>query len=191
MTEHHEKPFRLEARKVALSNVRFEVFLDTLVGAGDPIVRDFLIVRPRCHSQGATGVCVLPEIEGRIGLMHTYRHQFEEYIWQAPAGFIEENETPGDTALRELTEETGLVCDPENLISLGRFIPDAGVIDSKVAVFLARQCRPLETYKVEYEPGLGQLRFFDIDEIAEILERGSEIGGATMVACLKWREIRG
>ena len=40
-------------------------------------------------------------------------------IYDIPKGMIENNETPKNTAARELYEETGIVIDPDNLIDYG------------------------------------------------------------------------
>ena len=41
--------------------------------------------------------------------------------WDVPKGLQEPGETPRETALRELSEETGLVLEPHELLDLGRF----------------------------------------------------------------------
>ena len=83
------------------------------------------------------GVCILPELDGKIGLMKGYRHQLGREVWQAPAGFVEENEAPVETALRELKEETTLTSAPDKVVPLGMYCPDPGLIEGRVALFYA------------------------------------------------------
>ena len=66
-----------------------------------------------------------------------WRHHFNSFIWQAPAGFVEFGESPAESAARELYEETGFMASPSSLTSLGSFLPDAGLIDGRVALFLS------------------------------------------------------
>jgi len=53
-------------------------------------------------------VVVLPVLpDGRILLIHQYRHAARQYLWELVAGRIDPGETPKVAAARELIEETG------------------------------------------------------------------------------------
>src|SRR5262249_34843511 len=87
--------YRRLGRRLAAENRMFEVFFDDLETPAGAVVPNFLIVRPRsAAADGIGGVLVLPEIDGRIGLMRGYRHQLDAAVWQAPAGFRDAGETP-------------------------------------------------------------------------------------------------
>lgn len=178
--------YRRLARRRACENQRFEVFFDKIEAPSGEIVNDFLIVRPRISAPwGIIGVCVLPEVDGRIGLMRGYRHQLDEEVWQAPAGFIESGETAERAALRELVEETGLSCGPTRLRSLGVYLPDSGLIEGRVALFLAHRCVRIRNWKSDREIGAGGLQFFDLGKLANLVRRTRSMGGSTLVACLR------
>lgn len=179
--------FKLQGRRQVLSNSVFEVYFDAVGEDNAPVsVEDFLIVRPRVRSGIVGGVIVLPEADGKIGLMSGYRHQFDREIWQAPAGFLEPGEAVEHTALRELREETNLACLPENLESLGEFLPDAGLIDATVSLFLAKDCTMIADGVRESEPGTGALTFFDAPSLKALILEERFIGGATIAACSRW-----
>lgn len=175
----------MTARRTVASNTRFDIYFDRLEGPDGQVVPEFLMVRPKQQKGGVSGVCVLPEVEGRIGLMRSYRHQFDEDVWQAPAGFGEADEDIPATALRELREETGFDCPPERLVPLGLSIPDAGVLEAKVALFVARDAVPCGT-AVDSEPGMGTLTFFARDALRALVQGTPAMGSSTLVACFRY-----
>lgn len=185
-------PFRRTARRRVAENTRFEVFFDRLEGGGGRVVPEYLMLRPKVLVDGfVSGICVLPEVAGRIGLMKAHRHQFGEELWQAPAGFAEPGESPAGTARRELVEETGLDCAPEDLVPLGLVVPDAGFLEAKVAIFVARACHPVTAApSAQEEPGLGALTFFDREGLGALLAHSTAMGAATMIACYRWLALR-
>ncbi len=126
MTQQAQSPFELVKRVRACGNSRLDVFFDHIRNRAGHEVKDFLVVRPKGVEDGVVaGVAVLPEQDGKIGLMHGYRHHLGQAVWQAPAGFIDQGETSAEAALRELQEETGLACRDGKLRSLGLTVPDA------------------------------------------------------------------
>jgi len=58
-------------------------------------------------------------------LIKVYRHPSKRYLWEFPAGVMEDGETPEQTATRELVEETGIT--PDSIELLGSQIPIAGI----------------------------------------------------------------
>jgi len=180
-----DKNYQHHSRNLACSNSLFNVFFDHLT-IGDNTVKDYLIVKPKVSigSDLVVGICVLPEVNLSFGLMSGWRHQFGVEIWQAPAGFVEHDENPSQTALRELREETSLICEPKNLISLGSFIPDAGLIEGKVALFLAKDCKSIPQIKFN-EFGTGELHYFKSNELMNLICNNSNLGGSTITASLR------
>lgn len=58
------------------------------------------------------GVCCIAYVVGggrpkSLLLVVTYRPPYGRYVLEFPAGLVDEGETVGDAALRELLEETG------------------------------------------------------------------------------------
>jgi ADP-ribose pyrophosphatase YjhB (NUDIX family) len=183
--------YRRLGRRLMCENRMFHVYFDKVEAPDGEVIDDFLIVRPKVSAPGGiVGVCVLPEVEGRIGLMRGYRHQLDEDVWQAPAGFIDPGETAEQTALRELAEETALACQPENLQGLGVYCPDAGLVEGKVAIFAARNCVPDRRYSdVKNEIGASALQFFGRGDLAKLINESGSIGGSTLVACFRYLAV--
>jgi ADP-ribose pyrophosphatase len=178
--------FKLATRRLHTANQRFEIFYDRLSGPGGAVIDDFLIIRPRVLvGQKVGGIVVLPVMQGCIGLMRGYRHQFDDYVWQAPSGFVEPDEDPARTALRELTEETALACADGDLMSLGTLMPDAGLIEARVALFVALDCAPHPGRAVA-EPGAGRLTWFDPARAGRIADSDPNIGASRVVAITRY-----
>tara|TARA_Y100001968_G_C19452094_1_gene769433 strand:+ start:5085 stop:5693 length:609 start_codon:yes stop_codon:yes gene_type:complete len=163
------------------SNSRFDVFFDHVISNDNKEINDFLVVKPKVsHEEKIAGVCILPIYNNHFCLMKGWRHQFDISIYQAPTGFVESGEEPFKTAIRELLEETCLVCLPSNLISLGSFLPDAGLIEGRVALYLALDCIRSSS-KMESEVGTGAIELFTIEELKSLIFEEKNIGGSTLV----------
>lgn len=184
MADQH---FRLDQRRLHVANQRFEIFFDRLVGPGGAAIDDFLIVRPRVlvGERRIGGIVVLPVVGGKVGLMRGYRHQFDHMVWQAPSGFVEENEAPAETARRELAEEAALTCGPGDLLDLGTLMPDAGLIEARVALFAAQNCTPTREAATA-EPGAGGLIWMTTSEAERVAHDDPDVGASTVVAILRY-----
>tara|TARA_Y100001978_G_scaffold200589_1_gene217165 strand:+ start:250 stop:834 length:585 start_codon:yes stop_codon:yes gene_type:complete len=179
-------PYKFLNRRRICSNTKFNVYFDHLISPNQIEIKDFLIIKPRILKENkVVGICVLPVFNNRFGLMAGWRHQFNEIIYQAPAGFIEEQEQPEETAIRELKEETSLICNIKDLISLGYYLPDAGLIEGRVALFLALNCNKISNKNLDKEIGTGNIDFFTKEELGELIKSSSNIGGSTLVACFR------
>ena len=177
--------YELIKREKKCSNSRFDILFDHVITPNNEEIKDYLIVKPKIYKKDKTvGVCIVPIIKEEFCLMKGWRHQFKEFIYQAPAGFIEKGEEPVETAIRELKEETSLLCEPENLISLGSFIPDSGLIEGRVALFLALNCKKSSS-KIENEIGSSKLFFIKTKSIKDLIVKEKNIGGSTLVTLIR------
>jgi len=86
------------------------------------------------HPGGAASVAL--DAQGRVCLLHQYRHVAGGWLWELPAGKIDAGEDPLVTARRELLEETG--CVAEQWLSLGMVNSSPGIFDEIVYLYLAR-----------------------------------------------------
>jgi ADP-ribose pyrophosphatase len=114
------------------------------------IDREKIIVHPR------NAVAILPVQGDRCKLLKQYRYAVDQYIFEAPAGTMEEDEDPLATAQRELIEETGFVA--KTIVPKGFIYTTPGYTDEKIFLFEARDLSPSEEF------------WKDDDEIIEVMD---------------------
>lgn len=82
---------------------------------------DSLGGKPYYRINSPDGVMVLAQTrEGNILLVKQFRAAINEYTLELPSGSIDQLETPGEAAARELYEETGYVCETLSFLGEGR-----------------------------------------------------------------------
>lgn len=96
-------------------------------------------VRESVQHPGA--VVVLPLLaDGRVCLIRNYRSAVGQTLIELPAGTLEPNEDPRDTAARELEEETGFRA--ETIEPLCQFFMSPGILNERMHLFSATGLSP-------------------------------------------------
>jgi 8-oxo-dGTP pyrophosphatase MutT (NUDIX family) len=90
------------------------------------------------HPGGAAVVAV--DSERRVCLLRQYRYVADGWIWELPAGKLEPNEPPIETARRELIEEAGVSA--SHWESLGTTLSSPGVFSEVLHLFYATGIEP-------------------------------------------------
>ena len=93
------------------------------------------------HHPGGAAIVALDD-EQRICLVRQYRHAVRDWIWEIPAGKIDDREPPLTTAQRELAEEAGR--EASEWHSLGEFLPSPGFLTEVVHLFFATQLKVVQ-----------------------------------------------
>jgi 8-oxo-dGTP pyrophosphatase MutT (NUDIX family) len=99
------------------------------------------------HPGGAAVVAL--DADNRICLLRQFRHAVGGWIWELPAGKIDNREPPLDTARRELEEEAGMAA--ASWRPLGDYLSSPGVFTEVVHLFLATRLTPLPPRPEEHE----------------------------------------
>ncbi|WP_292426205.1 NUDIX hydrolase [Methanoregula sp.] len=103
-----------------------------------------------------SAVAILPVTPTGYKLLRQYRYAVGQYIYEAPAGTMEDGEDPLETAHRELIEEAGVAA--TTMIPKGFIYTTPGYTDEKIYLFEARGLSPSH----EYEK--------DADEVIEVMD---------------------
>lgn len=86
--------------------------------------------------------------EREIVMVRQYRPVVEHHTLELPSGHVEKNESPEESARRELLEETGYRAD--RMVLLGALLSDTGRLENRMWAFFAPDVVPVgETHKPE------------------------------------------
>ena len=99
------------------------------------------------HPGGAAVVAV--DAEQRVCLLRQFRHAASGWLWELPAGKIDNREPPLQTAQRELTEEAGVTA--QTWESLADYVSSPGVFTEVVHLYLATGLRESVAAPEEHE----------------------------------------
>jgi len=83
------------------------------------------------HSRSVVLVPV-PE-PGKVILVRQYRYAVNAFLWELPAGSVDEGESPESAARRECHEEIGLI--PSTIVRLSAMYPTPGYCDEEMVFF--------------------------------------------------------
>ena len=126
-------------------------------------------------------VVILPVPEtGQVTLVRQYRHAVGRWLWEAPAGSVDEGETPEQAARRECHEEIGQA--PETVVRLGALYPTPGYCDEEMIFFrVSGLAEPVEAAAVDEDEDL-EVQTFPLREARDMVRRGEIMDMKTVVA---------
>lgn len=155
------------------------IFTVTFDHAVDP--DGFEIKRNIVHHKGSAVVMPV-DAKKRILLVKQYRLPARAFIWELPAGKIDDGETALQAAKRELKEETG--CRAKKWSKLADFWPSPGFLGEKMTIYLATEltegeAAPMDDERIEK-------RWFSAKEIDEQIVKGKIIDAKTQIGFLRW-----
>ena len=132
-----------------------------------------------------SAVMMAVDADNRVMLVKQYRLPADRYLWELPAGKIDEGETAFEAAKRELVEETGLRA--KKWKRLVEFYPSPGFLEEKMTIYLATELKQGESKPMDDERI--ETRWFTKQELREAIRKNSIRDAKTMIAFLHWARL--
>lgn len=133
------------------------------------------------YKNRAVGIVPIDE-SGCTWLVGQYRYPLGEYSWEIPAGGCPAEESPLETAQRELAEETGLTAKNYRVL-LDEVALSNSVSDERATLFVATDLTPGLSSPEETEAL--RLRRLPLHEAIEMVLRGEITDSLSVMALLR------
>ncbi len=107
---------------------------------------------------------------GQVILIRQYRYSVNRWLWELPAGSVDEGETPEQAARRECHEEIGQW--PDTVVRLGSLFATPGYCDEEMFFFrVSGLSEPPHTAAVDEDEDI-EVRVFALKDAREMVRRG-------------------
>jgi ADP-ribose pyrophosphatase len=117
---------------------------------------------------------------GRVILIRQYRYAINRWLWECPAGSVDEGETPEQAAKRECHEEIGQI--PDTVVRLSAMFPTPGYCDEEMFFFRVSGLSVPEHEAERDEDEDIEVREFALKEAREMVRRGEITDMKTVIA---------
>lgn len=135
------------------------------------------------HQKGV-GIIAFDD-EGKLWMVKQYRKAIDKVTLEIPAGLVESNELPIETAKRELQEEIGYF--PENISYLFDMHASPGFTNDKLSFFIASD---LVQSKLEQDEDENVMAYsYSIDDLYNMIENGELTDAKSIIAVLYAKKI--
>lgn len=124
-------------------------------------------------------VVLIPVPEpGHVILIRQYRYAVKTFLWELPAGSVDEGESPEQAARRECHEEINLM--PETVVRLAAMYPTPGYCDEEMVFFrLSNLEEPTEAAAMDEDEDI-EAKTFELREARDMVRRGEIIDMKTV-----------
>jgi ADP-ribose pyrophosphatase len=152
------------------------------IRAKDGTTRERVLVRP------SDAAAVLPLQDNTGYLIRQYRFAIDQYLYEVPAGTMDPGETPEQTAVRELREETGFTTG--RLIPRGFVFTTPGFTTERIYLFEARDLSLADNPSLDEDEEI-ELAPFSRGDLVMMIEDGRICDAKTICLihrCLGWKK---
>jgi len=142
-------------------------------------------IRRSVIRHNGSAVMMPVDAKNRVLLVRQYRLPADQFLWELPAGKIDEGETALQAAKRELVEETGLRAKKWKKLAL--FYPSPGYVEETMTIYLATDltqgaAQPMDDERIE-------TRWFSRKELKEMIRTNKITDAKTMIGYLHWDRL--
>ncbi|HSN70135.1 MAG TPA: NUDIX hydrolase [Steroidobacteraceae bacterium] len=137
------------------------------------------------HHPGGAAVVAL-DADERVCLLNQFRHAAGGWLLELPAGKIDNQEPPFETAVRELAEEAGRRA--EHWQPLGEYMSSPGVLTERIHLFLATQLTEIDAAPDAHE--VFESRWIALEEALRMAGDGRIQDGKTLVGLYRAAQHR-
>ena len=117
---------------------------------------------------------------GKVVLIRQYRYAINAWMWELPAGSVDEGETPEQAAVRECHEEIGQV--PSTVVRLAALYPTPGYCDEEMIFFrLSGLEEPSEAAAVDEDESI-EAKVVELRDARDMVRHGEITDMKTIVA---------
>ena len=171
--------------KLVFESTAFNVFTDQVVEPGGRKAR-----RDVVRHNGSVVILAIEDSKSKkdplIVLERQYRHAAGQYLWELPAGKIDEGEKRLPAAKRELLEETGYRA--KKWKKLVRYYPSPGFVGEWMQIFLAEgltagDAKPEEDEEIE-------IFLVPLSAVLKMIDKGEILDGKTLIAAQFYDRVR-
>ena len=132
------------------------------------------------HHPGGAAVVAIDD-QQRICMLYQFRHAAGGWIWELPAGKIDNREPPLNTAQRELNEEGGVTA--TDWKSLGEYLSSPGVFTEVIHLYLAKNLSQASLAPEEHE--VFRVEWLPFKEMLAKAQSGELRDGKTLVGLFR------
>lgn len=130
---------------------------------------------------GAAAIVAVDE-NGSVVLIRQYRHAASGYLWEIPAGTLDDKEEPKACALRELQEEAGVVA--KSWSELGFIFTAPGFCNERIWIYLARELSSAEMHR-DRDEVITDVKRVPLAEALAMVDRGEIVDAKTTVGLFR------
>ncbi|MDO4556069.1 MAG: NUDIX hydrolase, partial [Lachnospiraceae bacterium] len=131
--------------------------------------------------KGAAAVLPITK-DGKVVMVKQYRNALDRITLEIPAGGINPGETPMESAIRELTEETGYIS--EKVCHLKDMVSAIGFCNETIYIYLAADLKPAKQHLDEDE--FVDVVEYPLEEVMDLILTNQIIDGKTIAAVLHY-----
>jgi ADP-ribose pyrophosphatase len=161
----------------SVEKYRCSIFHVTEDEATDP--SGFHIKRSIIRHPGSAVVMPVDD-QSRVLLVRQFRLPANRYMWEIPAGKIDDGENAFQAAQRELGEETGLTA--KSWKEMVTYYPSPGFVEEKMTIFLATDLTQGQAHNMDDERI--DCRWFTREELQTGIASGEIQDGKTIIGFL-------